>query len=151
MQITQTNGRSCGTCDMCCTGTLGLPIIQGHIPERKKPCHFLNIETKCTIYADRPFVCKNYKCLWLADEAIPDFMKPENFGGVFDIGSFEGYQYLQLNKNYGPYPEEVLQFAKDEADKRNMNLIIQTDDIYSYYGDDEKCLQILRDQFGVAY
>ena len=141
--------RSCGTCDMCCNGTFSLPEINGHRPEPTKPCYFLNVVSKCTIYEDRPNPCKSYQCLWLADESIPDFMKPENMGGILDIGKFKEYTYLQLNTNNVSYSDESMEFSKSEADKRKMNLIIQANGVYSYYGDRQECLQILKEQFGV--
>lgn len=141
--------RSCGTCDMCCNGTFSLPTINGQKVESGKPCYFLNIVSKCTIYEDRPNGCRSYECLWISDESIPDFMKPEKIGGIFDIGTFNEYKYLQLNTNNKSHPEQALEFAKSEADNRNMNLIIQADGVYSYYGDRQKCLQILKENFGV--
>jgi len=134
---------------MCCNGTFSLPTIYGQTVQPTKPCYFLNVVSKCTIYEDRPSGCKSYQCLWLADKSIPDFMKPEKIGGILDIAKFKEYTYLQLNTNNVSYPEEAMEFSKSEADKRRMNLIIQANGVYSYYGDRQECLQILKEQFEV--
>ena len=56
-------GKSCGSCIMCCTAL--------EIPELKKPagpaCPNCILSGGCTIYADRPQVCRDFECLWLSD------------------------------------------------------------------------------------
>jgi hypothetical protein len=88
--------------------------------------------------------------MWLAEEDIPDFMKPENANAIFDKDSYGAIEYLRLTENEGGYSEEVLQFAINEASKRNMSLIFQWKGLYSYYGDKEVCLQILENKYKIV-
>jgi Fe-S-cluster containining protein len=66
--------RNCDDCAVCCTGILsgesyGKEYYLNH------PCHYLQ-DKLCTIYDNRPTVCKNYRCAWLDDESIPDHLDP---------------------------------------------------------------------------
>jgi hypothetical protein len=61
--------RSCGSCSMCCKFF--------YIPEvNKLPnkwCQFCKPgKNACTIYADRPKVCKDFECLWKYDAGLGD-------------------------------------------------------------------------------
>jgi hypothetical protein len=63
---------ACGSCNACCK----FPAI-GHVPGfGAKPihqmCYLCNEGTGCTIYATRPQVCREFKCLWLESQAWPD-------------------------------------------------------------------------------
>lgn len=66
------SGRACGTCTLCCK----LPAIA----ELSKPagswCHFCAPQSGCTVYADRPKVCRDFRCGWLAEASYPDHWKP---------------------------------------------------------------------------
>jgi len=72
--------RDCGTCKECCGGWLwgeahGIPFFPNH------PCHYLDPTPGrcggCTIYEDRPPICRDFQCLWLQDLQMPGWMKPE--------------------------------------------------------------------------
>lgn len=62
----QPSGRSCNTCTLCCR----LPEID----ELSKPANAwcVNcVEGKgCTIYADRPTLCRDFLCLWMTDARL---------------------------------------------------------------------------------
>jgi Fe-S-cluster containining protein len=146
---------------MCCSGVLS-GSVRGEPMYPGRPCKFLNAPSGCspfgesttalkgcTIYIERPSGCKKYKCMWLSEEDIPEFMKPENANAIFDKDSYGEIEYLRLTENEGGYSEEVLQFAVNEAIKRNMNLIFQWQGLYSYYGDKEVCSQILEDEYKI--
>jgi uncharacterized protein len=68
---------ACGTCTMCCK------VME--IPELKKPrgrwCAHCEAGSGCTVYADRPDRCRDFKCVWLmareAGNAMPDAMRPD--------------------------------------------------------------------------
>ncbi|MDI7864465.1 hypothetical protein MRS76_21250 [Rhizobiaceae bacterium n13] len=66
------SGRSCGTCTLCC-----------HLPEidvLSKPANAMCsncIEGKgCTIYPDRPSLCRDFHCLWTRDGRLGDEWNP---------------------------------------------------------------------------
>lgn len=71
--------RDCGSCNECCKGYLygdahGVPFYPDN------PCHYLDMKSPCggcTIYNDRPAVCRDFKCWWLMSQQVPNWMKPE--------------------------------------------------------------------------
>jgi len=58
--------RKCGPCNACCT-IMDVPAVNS--PEFQT-CGFLSTQgggwKRCTIYAERPPVCQEFKCAWLA-------------------------------------------------------------------------------------
>jgi hypothetical protein len=73
-------GRTCGTCSFCCV----------HVPVERplnKPagvkCHFLN-HKGCSIYADRPDVCRYWSCRWLFDPTTAAMRRPDHVGYLID-------------------------------------------------------------------
>jgi len=63
--------RECGGCTLCCR-VLG-------VHELKKPplaecshCHVMG----CSIYKDRPKECREFNCIWLMDNSLPEELKP---------------------------------------------------------------------------
>ncbi len=64
---------------MCCTA---LEIV-----ELKKPagpaCPNCILSGGCTIYADRPQVCRDFECLWLVGRDLPANMRPDRIGTLF--------------------------------------------------------------------
>lgn len=72
--------RECGTCKECCNGWLygeahGISFFPNH------PCHYLDTTESrcggCTIYSERPAICRDFKCMWLTSQQIPLWMKPD--------------------------------------------------------------------------
>lgn len=72
--------RHCDGCTMCCV----LPEQR----ELQKPagvvCEHCAIGTGCTIYKHRPQGCRSFDCLWLLNESIPDELRPDRIGVVFE-------------------------------------------------------------------
>jgi hypothetical protein len=54
--------RECGACSMCCRV---LEIAELEKPKDKWCTHCKPGQGGCSIYQDRPDVCRNFKCLWL--------------------------------------------------------------------------------------
>ncbi|MDG2307543.1 MAG: hypothetical protein P8R42_23395 [Candidatus Binatia bacterium] len=74
-------GRSCGSCDLCCT------VLR--VDELEKParvsCEKLRADGDgCSIYATRPSICRTYKCAWLLG-SLGDDDRPDRLGAVLDI------------------------------------------------------------------
>ena len=110
--------KECGTCTKCCDGTLtgiirNIPMYPG------KPC-FLLKENGCSDYKNRPYQCVGYKCLWLKDPEVPDFMKPENAKAIVDIETINGIKYLRLTKSEEQYSYEILEYALKYAEKNDL-------------------------------
>jgi hypothetical protein len=74
-------GRTCGSCSMCCK-LLGIPEI-GKLDDEWCP-HCRPGKGGCSIYQDRPAVCRKYSCLWLVRPEFDDHWFPKKCGIVAD-------------------------------------------------------------------
>ena len=75
--------RTCGECSQCCTSleveALGLA--------RDEPCPDLLACGGCSIYQERPNVCRSFQCLWLRDPGfLPDNYRPDKKGVIVWMG-----------------------------------------------------------------
>jgi uncharacterized protein len=65
--------RICGSCRMCCK-VLTIPDFAGK-PDADDWCsHACN--KGCAIYPQRPQVCRDFNCMWLLDQRLPDYWFP---------------------------------------------------------------------------
>ena len=89
--------RQCGDCTKCCEGNL-LGEALGKTFFRSKPCHFVAIGQGCTVYAQRPKEpCVTYKCEWLTNPDIPEWMKPNLINTIIDKRKTKsGIEYLNV-------------------------------------------------------
>lgn len=76
-------GRSCGPCTACCVA----PEIPDLGKAERKPCEHLRADPSCggcSIYEDRPPVCRSFRCLWLEGGLEGDERRrPDNLGLLF--------------------------------------------------------------------
>lgn len=90
--------RKCGSCTRCCEGHL-LGEALGHSFSLGKPCHFVAIGQGCTVYSQRPQnPCVVYKCGWLTNLDIPEWLKPELSNVIIEERKTEGHLYLMLRE-----------------------------------------------------
>ena len=136
--------RQCGTCTKCCDGTVA-GVIRGHKMFPGQKCFFLG-ENGCSDYKNRPiFPCRMYKCLWLSDESVPDYFKPENVKAILDIEEFEGIKYLRINKGVEQYDENIIDFGKQYAKKNNLTFIwTDNNNVSHFIGNKELYIKILK-------
>lgn len=70
---------TCGDCTLCCTL---LPV-----PELDKPanthCQHCIVGKGCSIYEDRPQVCRPFNCAWLQSSASID-LRPDKINIIFE-------------------------------------------------------------------
>lgn len=75
--------RDCGDCGECCHGRLffnekskkGEDIIVSN----GISC-FKLLDENCSIWEDRPDVCRNWQCTWSLDEELPVWLQPSKCG-----------------------------------------------------------------------
>jgi len=74
-----TTERTCGECTACCVVlTIEEPPIE---KQANEPCRFLCQDGGgCGIYAERPELCRGFKCLWLFSSVIPEVFRPDRCG-----------------------------------------------------------------------
>lgn len=89
--------RDCGDCTKCCEGYLSGEAL-GKTFFRSKPCHFVAIGQGCTVYAQRPKnPCVSYKCEWLTNLDIPEWMKPNLINTIIDKRKTpSGIEYINI-------------------------------------------------------
>ena len=72
--------RECGPCSLCCT------VLR--VDELRKlggtPCVHQRVGGGCGIYAERPGICRAYRCLWLGG-GLRDGDRPDALGAVLDV------------------------------------------------------------------
>jgi hypothetical protein len=72
--------RSCGECSLCCR-VLRVDAI-GKLGG--EDCAHRSETRGCGIYAERPAVCRDYRCLWLSG-GLRDDDRPDRLGAVIDL------------------------------------------------------------------
>lgn len=71
-------GKTCGACTMCCSA---LEIAELAKPAGPKCNHCA--QAGCSIYPDRPQVCRDFECQWLTDRKLPPHFRPDRIGVLF--------------------------------------------------------------------
>lgn len=112
--------RSCGSCTRCCEGWLhgsahGKPFWRG------RPCHFF--DGRCTIYGNHPDdPCKSFRCQWLANPAVPGWMKRDRVNAILVWRQKNGIDYLEINEAGEKLRSEVLSWAVMYCLEQKINL-----------------------------
>ncbi len=88
------SGRDCGSCSMCCCL---LEIEDLNKPADKWCGHCRPGNGGCSIYADRPEVCRNFACQWLINEGVPDFWFPKKSKMVLQLVVGETHAELRVH------------------------------------------------------
>ena len=129
--------RECGTCTKCCEGWLTGEAL-GHRFYLGNPCHFIAIGKGCTVYAKRPKdPCVTYKCAWLTDENIPEWMKPSDINAIIDWREKEGIKYLNINEAGAILDSRVLTWAIQYALNNKFNFYWKVDGGEHWFGTPE--------------
>jgi hypothetical protein len=87
------NYLQCGDCTACCSGNLK-GEANGYQFGDGIPCYFLT-KQKCSIYEQRPTVCKNYQCAW-SQGLFTKELKPNKSGILVSVEQQDGVQYLKV-------------------------------------------------------
>jgi hypothetical protein len=129
--------RTCGTCTKCCEGNL-LGSALGHNFYKGKPCHFVAIGKGCTVYTKRPKdPCVSYKCSWLANEDIPEWMKPNEIDAIIDMRELDGHQYISLKEAGNPMQARVLNWFFQYILNKGLNATWEVDGGLNWIGSPE--------------
>lgn len=88
--------RRCGSCDLCCTacGVLEVPGVPDGDKRPGVACpHLAGLPgSSCSIYADRPYECRQFLCLWRgSDKLLPENLHPARVGFVVAMGGVFGH------------------------------------------------------------
>jgi len=119
--------RICGSCTRCCEGhltgsALGRTFFLG------KPCHYVAIGVGCTAYSERPQnPCIDYKCDWLTNLDIPEWLKPEISNVILDTRIYEGHLCLNLREAGSVISSRVLNWFIQYVLKNQLNAVWQVE------------------------
>lgn len=83
--LTKERERVCGRCTACC---IHLDITESPgWPRPTKPAHVpcgdliqIGKRSGCRVHGDRPQVCSYFTCVWLADNRVPENLRPDRSG-----------------------------------------------------------------------
>jgi len=122
--------RECGSCTMCCK-------VYG-IPEIEKPagqwCRHCRPGAGCSIYPDRPQMCRDFDCCWLIDPTMPDMWKPERSHIVLSIFPRNGFLYALVDPatpqawRKAPYFDYLRQMAVRLEESNRRVIVFVVDD-----------------------
>ncbi|MCG8590455.1 MAG: hypothetical protein MJE66_14290 [Proteobacteria bacterium] len=74
------SARSCGRCSLCCQ----VLRVDALAKPGGTPCRHQRAEGGCGIYAERPGICRAYRCAWLQG-SFEDDDRPDRLGAVLDF------------------------------------------------------------------
>jgi hypothetical protein len=129
--------RTCGDCTKCCEGSLtgtvySQPFYKG------RPCHFVSIGKGCSIYNNRPDEpCKSFKCEWLTNSSIPEWMKPNLVNAIIIDKEIDGILYTFLAEAGELINPKVLTWLFIHCFNNRLNFAWQVDGIIHWIGSDE--------------
>jgi hypothetical protein len=126
--------RTCDGCTKCCEGWL-TGEAHGHQFYRGRPCFFLN--KTCTIYEDRPPVCRNFKCRWLDEDIFPEWMKPDLVDVIINKEVFNNIEYYVLVEAGKLLDVRVLSWMIQWVINNNKNLLYYIDNGMNRIGSKE--------------
>ena len=124
--------RECGGCTGCCEGWLSVQVYEQYA-QPGRPCHF-KCESGCSIYEDRPDVCKIYKCEWLTNLDIPEWIKPNISGVIITKRKWSDGDYLEVLETNRKIDAEVLNWFFIYHLTTNIPLRIQVSKGWNNYG-----------------
>jgi hypothetical protein len=103
-----------------------------------RPCHFVAIGNSCTIYENRPEnPCKTFKCKWLTDSSIPEWLKPNLANVILYDADIEGMYYMGVAEAGEKLRVEVLDFVIKYVRENGINLYYQINGEKHWVGSEE--------------
>ena len=72
--------RECGECNLCCK-VLNIPEYNAPAGTMCEHC----TDKGCSIYEERHDICRGFSCLWLSQPQIPESLRPDKSGILFEL------------------------------------------------------------------
>jgi hypothetical protein len=138
--------KQCGTCTKCCEGYIpgsinGIKIFAGN------PCSYIK-DSCCSIYLNKPNNCTVYKCEWLTNNDIPEFMKPTSIGFILDSQetSFriienirKKFKYLRVTQCEPRFNNSSFENILEYVTINKFNAVWKKDNQLNWAGSEEFC------------
>jgi len=114
--------RQCGSCSLCCK------LME--VPGTKEPhqwCPHAKPGHGCSIYPNRPERCRDFNCMWLKDNRIPDYWYPKTSKIVINAFSENSVSYVAfvVDQSYPnrwreePWFSDITQMARAGLDGKD--------------------------------
>ena len=130
--------RSCDGCTECCQGHLRCTVL-GRELTRGSPCHYVGRQG-CTVYEARPVSpCQTYKCVWLMNDDLPLWMKPEHSGVIVTKRPYgnEGKWFWDVIETRGTMSTKVLRWLMIQHINTRLPMRIQIEGGQNLFGSAE--------------
>ena len=128
--------RSCDGCTKCCEGYVSA-VVFGERIQPGRPCRFTG-PTGCTVYEQRQEdPCKTFKCLWLANDTLPEWMKPDLIDAIFTQRlTDKGEPFWAIAEAGAKLDSSVLAWVVEELVRRQgqLNVMYQVGGGWRYLG-----------------
>lgn len=123
-------GRACGTCTLCCR----LPDIDLFDKPANAWCRHCVAGKGCSIYDDRPSVCRDFLCLWMTDAGLDAAWDPSRSHMMIYR---QGPQMTVLVDpdhadiwRLEPYHAQLQAWAGEGAPEGGYVIVFQQDDVF---------------------
>ena len=128
--------RSCDGCTKCCDGWLeGFVYDKRFFPGNK--CHFVTCNG-CAIYEKRPDnPCKNYRCQWLDNLDLPEWLKPDVANVIITAREMKGIKYWEMIETGENVEGAVLNNVMTYCLRNRINLKYQVHQGGHWFGSDQ--------------
>jgi len=128
--------RSCDGCTKCCDGWLhGEAYGHKFYPGRK--CHFVTCNG-CSIYEKRPEIpCRTFRCVWLDDQDIPEWMKPSLSNVLITQRTIRGIKYLEVFETGQKIDSSALSWLIQYCLSKKINVKYQVGGGWNWVGSSE--------------
>lgn len=124
------DGRSCGTCTLCCR----LPEIDLFDKPANDWCTHCKAGKGCSIYAERPSVCRDFLCRWMTDETLGDEWTPATsnmmvYGQGAQMTVLVDSDYSDIWRQE-PYLSQLQTWSADAAPRGGYVIVFQGDEVF---------------------
>lgn len=132
-------GRSCDGCTKCCEGhlTATINVKDTVVQLSPKPCIFVEVGKGCGVYDDRPKdPCKDFRCHYLVDAAVPEAMKPSKSNVILTIEeAVPGVEYVKATEAGDKLQAEYLAWIMSLYINHSVNIMFTIEGRPYWLGD----------------
>lgn len=129
--------RACDSCTKCCEGYVtgeakNIPFYPGN------PCHFQSCKG-CSIYNDRPNLCREFNCVWVEENSpLPEWMYPKICNIIVSRKEYApGKDYLEIVEAGETLKSKVLSWFIFYYFRTQIPLAYQIESGWNYIGPKE--------------
>ena len=111
--------KECGSCTKCCEGSLSVAVQGTDI--LGKGCPLVLLNKGCGDYENRPVGCVTFKCGWLLDPSIPDYIKPSESNVIIVLPVIDGIRSMGLVSNTA-ISQSMIEWSTEYANNNGLAL-----------------------------